>query len=678
MTHRATAFGKAVAKLKTPASADFSPAAWDAAYHAHRATISDDRLYDAAQWIGDEAHAGRSATASTVGPELASLTPEWSTILAVAALNREYRTAWAQSEEQRRRARDAGVLAADAMNAERITGAQGQRFSVEDLAELGVDMTENWLFDAHHSSGIGVPTEDLAVTMILATRSYSFRKSLNALWNGAWISGNYCDIGADGISRWLPGDRHRDELFAAWQARQSANLMNFPNIDRTLWPKMTRTHRRRRSRGWGVTHVSDKAGQLAFKVSALTYLSRYMPAYNFERAALEGSYLADFLSAEMLDNPALNVTNLLLAWHAIYDIARLLVNRAPLKSGVSPEQARALALLVRRSLLCDAVARALRISAADADTIVTFLTFRFQTGGKKKDPGNKGLWAAPLVEVPETDELALPLPVLTTSNPARRAEAWLEKGGINDRNPRVSRGDTYEALYRSRVVEAIAGNTKFSNGRAAQNEIKKTKVFGEQIDLLVAFGALCLIGEVKFFLMPADLHERERYDEKLREAAVQAKRKAAALNARRDVIAAHLGISLAEAQALKLLPLIVTAQGYGFSTKVDEVLVVEAEFLRLYLKGDDLVTDRAFVPATGRYTDVSHALYGSEIAAARNFEAVMSKPYVLTRFLDRIKWGETRFPGLVHPDTLIAVPLLDDLRGFERMQAETMIAELGR
>jgi len=676
MPHRLTAFGTAVAKLKSPAAADFSAAAWDAAYHAHSTSRCDERLFTAAQWIGTEAHAGRLVAGASVGPVLASLTPEWGTILAIAALNREYRTAVALKDAQNTQLTNRDVLAADAIAAERIQGAGSQLFAVADLAELGIDMTENWLFDAAHSTGTIVPTGNLAPTAIRATQSYSFRKSLNTLWNGAWIDGDFCEQAADGKWRWRSGDPARARLIAAWQARQEANLMNFPNIDRTVWPKLKPAARRKQSRGWGVTNMIPGSNGTVFKVSALQYPSRYMPAYNYERAGLEGSYLIEFLGSTMNGKPALTVSNLLLAWHAIYDIAKLLVKRAPLPTTLSPSEARALAMVVGRGAVCDAIRRSVRVSEADADAIVTFLTFAFQTGGTAKDAGNKGLWAAPLVPVPGTDNFVLPLSVLVTSNPARRAEAWLEKGGINDSNPKGSRGDRYEEFFRAKACKAVAGNTKFTAATCAATEIKKSKVFGEQVDLLVAFGGLCLVGEVKFFLMPSDPHERDRYDVKLTKAAAQAKRKAAALDIRRDVIADHLGISLAKANSLRLLPIVVTAQGYGFSTKVANVLIIEAEFLRLFLMGGDLVTGRALIPATGQWTDVSTVIYGTEAAAARNFEEIMSEPFVLTRFLDRVEWGKTMFPSIAHNATEIDVVLLGDLKGFERMQAEAMRAEL--
>jgi hypothetical protein len=675
MPHRLTAFAQAAAKLKAPAAEQFSLSGWDAAYQAHGATESDRRLYEAAKWIGAEADAGRRATARTVGPALAALTPEWSTILAIAALNREYRTATVLKKDQDEGELASGILAADASAAARIRGAEGQIFSVSDIAEHGVDTTENWLFDASRTTGSNTATGDLGPIAAMAMRSYSFRKSLNALWNGAWSDGDFCVEETSGVWRWKSGDPRWETLMVAWQARQESNLMNFPNIDRTVWPKMKPADRRKRSRGWGVTALSTTKGSTKFKVRSLQYLSRFMPAYQFERAALEGSYLADFLDDGMPNDPVLTVGNLLLAWHAILDIAELLTKQAPLTESLSPQAARALALVVSRTAIRDAIGKALRVSDADADTITDFLTFTFQTGGRNKKSGNKGLWAAPLVPVPGTDDVAIPFPVLTTSNPARRAENWLEKGGINDKSKKGRRGDRYEALYRAKACEAVASNSKFRAAFCAAREIKES-VCGEQVDLLVSFGGLCLVGEVKFFLMPTDPHERDRYDEKLRGAAEQAKRKAAALDARRDVVADYLGVSQADADALRLLPVIVTAQGYGFSARFDDVLVIDAEFLRLYLKGDDLVTGRALVPATGRYSDVTTPLYRTESGAARNFEANMSSPFVLTRYIERVVWSETPFPCLAHHAAVLDVALLGDLIGFERMQAEIMKARM--
>ncbi|WP_461374779.1 hypothetical protein [Candidatus Aquicultor sp.] len=364
-------------------------------------------------------------------------------------------------------------------------------------------------------------------------------------------------------------------------------------------------------------------------------------------------------------------------------------------STIRPGDARELALAVERESLRKAVEQGLRVDAAQADELITFLTFQFQTGGPSKAKGNKGLWAAPLVPVPGTTEVVLPLSVLTTSNIVRRVEAWLEKGGIDDTNPITwpttsrrsgsgkavpsttqGRGDRYETLYRHQVCDAIVRNTMFAGAACARHGIKKSKTFPEQVDLLVAFGGVCLVGEVKFFLMPADPHERARYDEKLSDAAKQAKIKLSALKLQPDVLANALGIDIEAAKALELVPVVVTAQGYRFSTRVDEVLIVESSFLRTYLAGEKVVVGMAIVPATGEHVQHTKQFYSSEKAAAREFESTMEAPYVLKRFLNQISWSDTPLPTLAHPRAVIEMPEIKDLTGFERVRAEAMAAAL--
>lgn len=181
-----------------------------------------------------------------------------------------------------------------------------------------------------------------------------------------------------------------------------------------------------------------------------------------------------------------------------------------------------------------------------------------------------------------------------------------------------------------------------------------------------------MVGEIKFFLMPADAHERARYDHKLRDAAEQAKRKCAALKSHPDVLARALNIQRQTATSLQMIPIIATAQGYGFSTEVSEVLVIDAGFLRLYLSGREVVIGMALVPATGEAVTDTKTFYETEQGAADGFVTAMRKPEVLTRFLDRVRWTDTPLPTLAHKAAVIEMPYTTDVAGFERARAEAM------
>ncbi|WP_132591481.1 hypothetical protein [Rhizobium sp. BK068] len=671
MTITETPFRKAVADLKSPSSAVYSQADWDLAYESASPSVADTRLYEAARWIAQEFAKGRAVFHS---PSFGPLSPEWATILAIASLNREYRTALQLKDDLVKSMGKGSMVAMDAYSGLRIKGPNGQHFTVEDLAESSTDLTENWLFDALNAAAADPPPSELSGFAFRAGKSYSFRKALNTLWNQAWHEGWYYEIGADGTSAWRPGDPAAMILNQTWLQRQQTNLMGYPFIDLSVWPKLSQSHRRKFSRQRAVTAVKRVGRSVKLRVSSPSYLSRRPPAYTLEKSAIEGSYLSDFFETEMPNAKGITAAILHLAWHLITDIAEGLTREVKLPSCLSPDDARALALAVPAAALIDAIGEGLEVDTIMATAVVDFLTFAIKSGKNQK--GNRGLWSAPLVRVPNCDEYLLPLPALQTSNPVRKVEAWLEKGGIDDTNPITARGEKYEAIYRARLSEDIRTNKKFTTASVAEHGIKKTRDFNEQVDLLVAFGGLCLVGEIKLFLMPTDPSERARYDKKLESAATQAKRKLDLLKKRPDVVAAALGITASEAERLRYLPVVVTAQDYGFSTRVSDVLIVEAGFLSMFLGGTDIVVGRVIQKGSTRTADRKIEYYKSEAMAAQRFEKEASAPYVLKRISDRYTWATSPYPTLAHARATLAVPVFNDIDGVEKERAQSMIATL--
>lgn len=666
-----TPFRKAVAGLKPPSSGLYTQAEWDLAYKSVTPSLEDTRLYQAARWIAEEFAKSREVFASPIfGP----LSPEWATVLAIASLNREYRTALQLRDDMTKDMRDRPIISLDAFSGIRIKGPGGQHFTVEDIAESSTDLTESWLYDARAASGGSQPPDELSGLAIQAARAYSFRKCMNRLWNDAWHEGWYFEQASGGGAVWKPGDRAAMILNQTWLQRQQTNLMKYPHVDLSVWPMLSPSDRRKRSRPRAVTAVERKKDSVSLRVSSPSYLSRRPPPYTIEKGAIEGTYLSDFFEADMPNAKGVTAAKLLLAWHLIIDIAEGLKRQVKLPTFLSPEHARALALAIPAAPLCTAISEGLGVNADTATTVVDFLTFEINSGKNKK--GDRGLWSAPLVKVPGRAEYLLPLPALETSNPLRKVEAWLEKGGIDDSNPITARGEKYEAIYRARLREEIYSNGKFIRASVAEHGVKKTKNFNEQVDLLVVFGGLCLVGEIKLFLMPADANERARYDKKLESAASQANRKLAKLRERPDVVAAALGITPVEAESLRYLPIVVTAQDYGFSTKVSGVLIVEAEFLKMYLSGSAIIVGRAIQKGSSRAVDQTIEYYKNEAEAAQRFENEASSPYVLKRISDRFSWAATPYPTLAHASASLAVPVFNDLDGVEKRRAQSMMASL--
>jgi hypothetical protein len=272
--------------------------------------------------------------------------------------------------------------------------------------------------------------------------------------------------------------------------------------------------------------------------------------------------------------------------------------------------------------------------------------------------------------------LLLPLPVFEFGSSTHRVEAWLEKGGIDDRQFE-HRGDMFEADYRGTLVAAVQGNANLPTAAIARDGVPITPDFDEQVDLLAAVGDRLLVGEVKFILVPTDPHHWTRFYAKLRLAAQQARKKARALSERPDVVARSLGIELERASALKLSTLVVLNSGFGFALEVEGCRVVDAAFLRMYLGGNALATTLLQHSRGGAAEKVT-VLYETEQQAADRFDNIMAKPPLLDVFSARTEWNDVPYPRPSGGIFRVRSPQRGDLSAAEQRDQAAMIDALNR
>lgn len=662
-------FERAIRNLKSPTSAAFDQQAWSTALESCAdAGEAERRLVEAAIWIGAQAALARMELTTS---SLDALDAEQHTLVAIAALNREYRTVQQLIRDQlASRAHDSAIL--DDMSAMSVTGAAGTPVGVGDLMEASVDSTEPWLYDAERSTGPGTTNDDLTSAAIEGVRAYSWRKTLNVLWNQAQYEGAYLAVSGTNLML-LPADPALEQLITSCLGRQEMNLLNYPMLDRETWRVLSPRGRRLIGMARSVTKAERVSERTVLKVTAQSYLSKHLPAYVAEKGGLEFSYLAEFLDTPMPADPRITASLLLKTWHVVRDAAEKMSIITPLPTKLTVQKVRNLALVVEFSELRKAVQNALRLDEPTAEALFRFLIYRTKIGGMK---GHRGLWSAPVVPVPGGSQVALALPALATSNPLRRLEGWLEKGGIDDTNPISPRGGSYEVSYRSSICEGIERNKIFKTARCLQRSIKKSTSFNEEVDLLFSFGGLAVVGEIKFFLTPADPHERSRYFNKLEDAANQVSRKSRALSGRRDVIAAALEIPCAEAEALDIIPVVVTNQGFAFSHEISGVRIVDAYFMKTFLSGDMLVSGMAFDSKSNRSEQMSHQYYATEREARQRFEVEIKRPFVLDRFLRRASFRFTALPMLDGPPLQVAGAFLGETRGVDRLRAEALMARV--
>ena len=434
-----TPFQRRAAKLKAPTSAAFEAKAW-AALKDEAGPDRDLTLIAAAMMIAAESAALRELPADE---ELAALGPAIETVVCVAAVNTEFRTALRLSNEATKDVIADGALSFGHLVSKPFASGTGQSISVEGVTDATVDAAESWLFDiASREPHVGAPPDDFSGIVARTVRRYSIQRGLNTIWNACLWEGWRPTSTSVGM-RWAPKDIAAATLLEATKIRQAENFMNFPHLDRSMWIQMTPELRQRRALPRTVVDVTTNPRR-RIRLGRPLCRSKAVPPFVIERAGLEGSYLEMFLDRDLPNLPGLNCRDLLAAWHVLLDFAELLDKDARSFDSVNSTNARQLALQTSLPELRRILRGALSRNDEDISEILKFLTFRPKIRGKEN---YRGVWTAPIVPVPGEDKMLLVLPVLAISNPLRKVEMWLQKGGTR----RQSRQERARQFLRSRI-----------------------------------------------------------------------------------------------------------------------------------------------------------------------------------------------------------------------------------
>jgi hypothetical protein len=650
-------------KFSAPNSAAFDASQWSAIAQDPDATSDDLELGILAMWLHIQSTTLRDHFARKPLPALA---PKLAITLAIAMLNRETSVVAQKFAKAQKTALADGALSIDHLANVGIGRSDGYfETDAASVTDAATDATDSWLYDISGSHGGAATASDLATIAMRCIQQFSIQRSHYEIWQQALWAGWTLSADGEGHFHFGPPDRAHAALLDGCLLRKQSNFMEFAWIDIASWPAMTPERRREFQLPLTVTAVDRKPGRTRrFVVARPSASARTVPAFVVGRAGLEGSYLAVFLDRELPKARGLTCALLLRAWYVLLDLAETLAAARPRATFHSIENLRQWALVCRHGEVLDVLRRALAIDDKIAEAIVAFFTWEKGT--------YKGLWGAPLVPLPNSDDVAIALNVLATSNVVRRAEIWLTKGGLDDNLAKDKRGDTYEAALRGEIGEAVARNDIVRNAVCAPHAIKRSKDVAEQIDLVVQFSSLLLVGEVKCLLFPADHRERYNFLQTLHGAADQARRKAALLAARRDIAAKALDIDEAKAAALTVVPLVVTNQGFGMSLVIDDCVVTDAKFLKLYLGSGKYIGEAAVNRLDGRMAMAENHLYRSETEAAARLVATLHRPPSLYRFVDRLAWSEFAFPTYDGTPLLIAQTELPDVSGEIRMRYESL------
>ena len=539
------------------------------------------------------------------------------------------------------------------------------------FSDAATDLTESWLYEAVDIADGLSQYEKLDEAAALNSRRFSIQRGHYELWQHAlWQDWRLTRDGQ--YLLFSPADRKLASLFDAYVIRQQSNFMEYAWIDRASWPNMSAQQRREVQLPLTIITLEQKPHKRRrFVVGRPSINVSDFPPYLLAHSGLEGSYVSPFLRRPLPNRPELTCQLILCAWYVLLDLADILAAKRPRATFRSQENVRQWALVVRRKELVDALRRTLNVAEVVAAILIEFLSW--------SKGCYKGLWGAPLVPLPgNTNNFAIAHNVLATSNVIRRVEIWLTKGGLDDNLARAARGSSYETQLRRQIGIALRSNEIVRNSVCANKAIKKNINFPEEIDLLIQFSSLMLVGEVKCLLTPTDSRERYNFIRNIEKYTTQATRKAVAVTQHLDTAAAALKISETEIKKLHVLPILVLNIGFGMSMVFGDCVVTDAKFLKLYLGSGKYISNAAFNTFTGKWVSTQDIFYRNAVEAAKKFEETTRRPPTLYRYIDRLRPTTFSFPTSSGEPLLIARTELTNPEDDERKRLEALSALVGR
>jgi hypothetical protein len=259
--------------------------------------------------------------------------------------------------------------------------------------------------------------------------------------------------------------------------------------------------------------------------------------------------------------------------------------------------------------------------------------------------GRDSIWHRPFVPIDKKNKCLIVLPALRTPNLRRSIEYWLAEGG----NDLAVRGDVFEQQIRDNLRSACMNNPLLSNaGVLTERAMPDDPTIGD-IDLLVWIENTILVGESKCLLRPASSHEWFQHNERIHDAARQAKRKAEWVATHRDWFQKVSGHTLNQS-ALKVLSCVIVNSARSALRVIDSVAVV-----------DDYILDRFFGVGYGTMFTTLHdegsarklRFYENSSEAASKLETFLHEPPHLMVYRNSIEMAFRVQPDFTRPEQTV-------------------------
>ncbi|CAH1386575.1 hypothetical protein [Candidatus Nitrotoga sp. M5] len=284
---------------------------------------------------------------------------------------------------------------------------------------------------------------------------------------------------------------------------------------------------------------------------------------------------------------------------------------------------------ISKAELIRGVTQSTGLSFDKSARIIEFLTFK---GGYDTD-----LWCHPIIGL-ENNYVTFLVAALFSPVIKRCIEHWLTRLNVS----LSDKGQSYEKKVIDDISKALNANIIFNDHESPSSaRIKLANNCEEEIDLIIRFGHIVIVGEVKSIVTTDSPISLYRTKEIILGAAEQAKRKLHFVSENTAEVFTKLGWTYDNELEYKLLPLILTSNSVCVGYSANGIPVCD---LRIFLK----YFESNIVPLFSKNKSEHLAwfqLYDNFIEAQSNIEQYLISPPQLTLSRDDFTYEKLNLPA---------------------------------
>lgn len=447
----------------------------------------------------------------------------------------------------------------------------------------------------------------------------------DCLWN------NYRMVEKGPIKVFIPQDIDVIRAHRIGLTRRSSLTMSFNIIASNFQREALASGGRLRVRE--VNGIERRGKRQVIKVAPHGTSTKIIEELTVLRTHAAEPYYGELLNERLDLLQGLTLSALIDAWTVVSRTSHVLIQSLGERHAHNVENDQVLAGLpqyvptLQVEALVDALAASAGIKKPDGRRIVEFFTFR-------GNPGQE-IWAQPLVPVgPNT--VGPVFAAVVSPNLRRLVDVWMRQAGVD----LSRRGPAFESHIRSLVAETILRSKLLSPVAMCIKEDYTFRPSGgreEQIDLVFAIGNTVFVAEAKCILEPSDTKGLAMHRKTVMGAAIQALRKAKALDDNRaEFIADMTRFGLALTEDFNVKPLIVVSTSTHVGIPAMTVPVIDEYILGRFLDGE--LEDIAYQPgdpsSSKRFKII---FYSSSTEAEERAPDYFASPPQMQRFIEGLR-----------------------------------------